>query len=436
MWIVLFLFAKTLLEHWHWLPSYENGGVDAYLRLQSPILSQDVKMVVIGDADKARLYDKDDYISPAGLTRLLDAISQGKPRVIGVVLNTSAPKFHTIQPSKEWPPVVWTRTAANAPDHNNAWRAAWHVFNPFSKEEDTFMPGGVLGRNDPSLLSGLDILPIDTDGIHRRYKRWFAVDTPTKTEASFPWAVVSAFRKHKDYQQTEHVQKGETASAKPRDAELTLTVRFSKASDEPIPHQKRSINFFQTISVQEALELGKKWRQNPAPPSNGVFYDKIVLLGRGDELATRYPTPTGQVSSMELSALCVEAEIRQGISRFPNQWWTLLVQGVLALLLTFVKPITENKLKQIALISVPLLAALLLSTFLFHTPILWIYFLPVLLAGFIERLHEQASELYKSTSERKNHEVRFIRRVAEIAMARFRQRRSKASEQQRENPDK
>lgn len=137
---------------------------DAEMRLSRPPAESLVTIVSIRDDEYRRrdLFDSTSPLSRAILWKLIDCISRGKPAVIGVDIDTSAPQFRDeFTPKEDWPPIVWERELRRLPEN-----ASTNELEP----EDVL--GGNQNLNYSKNTLGLPLLIDDgDDGVTRRYRR-------------------------------------------------------------------------------------------------------------------------------------------------------------------------------------------------------------------------------------------------------------------------
>lgn len=89
----------------------ETYTLDTQMRLQETPHDSDVAMVLINDDDYGKIFQGKSPLDPANLQKLINTIARGRPRVIGVDIDTAGPEFRALQHPPEWPPIVWARNA-------------------------------------------------------------------------------------------------------------------------------------------------------------------------------------------------------------------------------------------------------------------------------------------------------------------------------------
>lgn len=385
--IVIFVLLTFLLEYGGWLRSFETAALDTFVLLRKPLDDRHVVIVGITNDDYRKAFGGKSPLDPARLKEVIDAIAKGNPAVIGVDLDTSSETFRDLQPPPA-PVVVWARGAERAAlrqheggggvegkDVAEVGEGLLHRFLPlvFRPEEERFSVSEVLGRGGNALRSGLALVPRDSDGAIRRYRRSFKTWEPDAPSMdSFSWAVVKEYRR----------SKGRAPEPSEESGEVWV---MSYAVNEYA---------FKPISVKEVLDLhqGAGWQGERGP-----LKDKVVLLG-GVYPASRdlHYTPAGRRYGVELMAYAVESDL-QGRSVRPPSKYTVGLGGLLvgfALVLVHARFGERRKHLRYTLVAVPLLA-LLTSLFVFSSLALWAVFLPTLLAVLFQQLYDDVQQYRK-----------------------------------------
>lgn len=264
----------------------EPGFSRLEVYFEEPNEENKVALIDITAEDYQTIFHGQSPLDPSQLSLLISAISTGRPSVIGIDIDTSAPQFKRLEVQEWWPPVVWQREVEGDPNDGAAGLALLNV----------------LGGQDPALNanSGLALL-IDTgdDNVTRQYQRM--IETKEGRVASLPWAVVSK-------------SGAEQAKQLPASTE-PLVIRYT---------DERAAGGRYRLTAGRVLELyrEKGWKEN------GPLRDKIVLLGGSYLVQDRHETPLGQMSGLEVMAHVIETDLHGGGHRPP---------GLLALtvLLTF-----------------------------------------------------------------------------------------------------
>jgi hypothetical protein len=243
-------------------------------RLEPSKGTSDVALVVIDDEDYQKLFQSQSPLAPETLQYLINAIALGRPKVIGVDIDTSDLQFKSLEIPEWWPPLVWQRSVQDYPGSNIQTEKPQAV--------------NILGGRDPSLNanSGLALL-IDTEGnVTRRYQR--EIDTTSGILPSFPWAIISKFNSIK------------TKNLRPSTEELVI--RYSGGA-----------NRFR-FSASRLLELYKGGGWTGHSPIEG----RIVLLGGSYGVGDRHETPLGTMTGVEVLSNVIETELSGGGHHPPN----------------------------------------------------------------------------------------------------------------------
>ena len=148
----------------------ETPILDALMHLREPPGSSEVVIVRITDADYRTIFNGKSPLDPAALQKIITAIARGKPKVIGVDINTAPPQFQSIEPEPAGTRVIWAREAN------------------YSNRDKKFYLADVLGGKTPAPESGLVLLKLDKDGVIRRYTRMY--DTNLGDFSSLSWALI------------------------------------------------------------------------------------------------------------------------------------------------------------------------------------------------------------------------------------------------------
>jgi CHASE2 domain-containing sensor protein len=317
------------------------------VRLQSSQLESDVVIVRIDDDDYATLFHEKSPLDHTALTKLIDAIALGKPKVIGVDIDTSTPEFRDFHPLPGWPPIVWARNGS------------------FSNREGKFHATKILGGQEPPATSGLVVLRLDADTAIRRYTRM--CETEHGPVPSFAWAVAKQFS-GKDGAQSV--------------GEEELFIKF--AGDREGSHRQHF-----TAAQVMSLSDGLGWQ------TDSPVKDKIVLLGGAYSASDEHETPLGWMLGVEVLAYAIETELHGGGMR-PASSITITVLGgfVGLVLLLLYQHFTPTKA---LLLSFPtiLFLGIVCSLVTFRTIAFWAYFVPIPLAVLVQEGYVQAKDYRK-----------------------------------------
>ncbi len=325
----------------------ETYALDTQVRLQGAAPDSDVAIVLIDDEDYAQLFHRKSPLDHAVLLKLINAIAAGKPKVIGIDIDTSAPEFQELHLPLERPVLVWARGGM------------------FSQVDDEYHLSEYLGGQQTNGPSGLVVLRLDADGAIRRYPR--ICETNLGPQPSFPWAVAREF---------------DPAVAGRPQSPTDLFIKF--AGDR---HGSHRVHF--TASRILSLADGPGW-QTTSP-----IKDKVVLLGGAYAAEDEHDTPLGWMLGVEVLAYATETELGGGGLRPPSSILVTALGGLVgvALLLVF-QHFKPTKAWLISLAVMPLMG-MLSSMLIFRTLAFWSYFLPIPLAVLAQEVYGQAKDYRK-----------------------------------------
>lgn len=322
-----------------------NATLDAFLVLRQPRPASAVLLVDITDEDYETIFHGRSPLAVEALEKLIAATARGRPRLIVVDIDTSAPDFAGLDLPPGGPPVVWAREA-----------------RPPEKKGGRFEPLPVLGGRTPAPSSGIAMLPLDSDGVIRRYQRWF--ETADGPLPSLPWKAVQVLQETGRGLQTVDEEHGR----------LVLNFLGDRSTIPRVP-------------ARDVLELaqGEGW---PTGPLQG----RVVVVG-GTYRAGRDErvTPRGPMAGLELMAMALESELRDDFIRPANHVLMTLIEvlaGVLLVVIYHYLPL--GRALALSLFAVPGLS--LLASFLaFSTLAYWADAVPVFAAAMIHQLYDHAA---------------------------------------------
>src|ERR1700674_5366713 len=306
--LTVFLFSRVGMLH-----KLQTFVIDTGMRLNNPPQESDVVIIDITDEDYNKIFQGRRPLDPITLQSLIQSLAIGKPKVIGVDIDTSSLQFRSLKIDDHWPPVVWEREPKTPPESIN----------------ERLEPLDVLGGQDPSLNSnsGLPVLIEDSeDKVTRRYRR--LVNTTLGPLPSFTWSIITKAGNEKTL----------TLSASPDD---DFFIRYS-----PDPSGVHRI----TTTASQILDLTK----NDTLARDNILRDKVVLLGGTYLGQDRHDTPLGTLNGVEILAQVVETELQGGGDRSPTKLMMFLMEvfeGILLVILfelfhqyRFVKALAINLL--------------------------------------------------------------------------------------------
>jgi CHASE2 domain-containing sensor protein len=325
------------------------------MRLQPSPTSSDVAIVNITQDDYKRVFHGNSPLDPSELTRLIGAIASGKPKVIGINVDTSSPVFRDkVRTQQGWPTIVWARDA------------------DLDTVTGKLEPKDVLGGITPRPTFGLAVLKPEVTGEIRHYRR--ILETTEGRQPSFAWAVITETKGNKTAQ----------AIASTDDLLINYT------GDAMGSHRMN-------LPASQVLDLsdGPDWADSG--PLNG----KIVLLGGSYHPVNAPPdthtTPLGQLLGVDVHAQVIETELRGGGLK-PASRFAIILLGLfegIALLLLFER-LSLRKAIVCSIVFTPALA-LACSFASFRSFAMWWYFSPILIATLIQQIYEHSIRDYRKS---------------------------------------
>jgi CHASE2 domain-containing sensor protein len=245
----------------------DQAAIDLESRWRRPSTDSPIVVVHITDDDYETLFGSTSPLSPSRVGEILDAITVGKPRLIGVDLDTSHHDYATLE-SDHWPSIVWMQDLIA--DRGEARPGAVKGLDAAA------FRGRPLSTNSATRVdtAGLAIVAPDTDGLIRRYQRCWK--TRDGSFPSFVWAISEP--QHADVE----------CASQPRPRRHVIEYgRFTRWS----------------FSVGQILE-------QPHAAREQWLKDRIVLLG-GAYAAARdvHATPLGQMFGIDILAAAIETEL-------------------------------------------------------------------------------------------------------------------------------
>lgn len=370
-WIVALILATWLLyEHVSLVRRQEALARDLQTRVRAAVggdrRNGGVAVVRITDADYAGLFGAQSPLDPAALQRLLAAVLQGRPRLVGVDIDTSDPAFRGLEVPPAWAGrIVWARGAVAL--CGCASGGGCGVSIPVSQphrfrycapgENGTLAPLDFLGGRNTGAW-GLASLRSDEDGSVRRF--WRAVAMLRDTYPTF--AHVLARRA------------GAPPAAEPDHA------RF-------IQYQPLG-----STTIFTASQVMAWARENP---NYDALRDRIVIVG-GSYWSARdvYPTPLGPMPGVDIHANVVESELGGRAPPEASGVWVLgaLVVSSLGLLWIFHKRPFGRALRRALLLWIPFTATLaswLVTGSWFG---LWPFLVPIQVLIVLHQVTEQVND--------------------------------------------
>lgn len=364
--IFIFIVLTIYLEHNGWFKSFETGLLDNWLRFklnwtsETSGQSSDIIIIAITDEDytNKELFEGKSPLKQEKVQELIEAIITGKPKAIGVDIDTSSWQQSQMIQLPESPPIVWQRDA--------------------EQDEDVYIPLEVLGgiKPEPSHW-GIAWMPVDPDKIIRRYRRLY--NTYKGFAPSFPLAVARV---------AGNVPVNENELSAIKETEWSLD--FLGPPDR-----------FVCISASEILKAysdmkARKGQDRSSPNKLDKLNNRIVLIGGFYEAGRDiHDTPLGQWAGVELMAQAIETEMKRG-HPLPNELWVILLGIAGSFGLVFLDHRVGWKWGlPISLLAIVVLAPLF-SYLTTSTPAHWVYFIPIMAAVLMRELYEYFKEYWKT----------------------------------------
>ena len=323
----------------------ETYALDTQVRLQGAERDSNVAVVLIDDNDYGSLFEGKSPLSHIALEKVINAIAAGKPRVIGVDVDTSSPQFKELKLPAGGPVIVWAQTGS------------------FSHRDDKYHLASLLGGQPVNTKSGIVVMRLDSDGAIRRYPR--VCETNKGPQPSFPWVVASEF--------------DPGGAGKHSFSEDNLFIKF--AGDNTGSHR---LHF--TASRVLSLADGPGW-QNDSP-----IKDKIVLLGGAYGSEDEHDTPLGWMLGVEVLAYAVDTELLGGGTKPASAILVTVLGGFVGLLLLLsFQHFRPAKAILISLLIVPILGVLS-SLLAFRSMAFWAYFVPIPFAVLTQEIYHHAKD--------------------------------------------
>ena len=350
------ILALLLLTRTSLFREFEAAARDAQARLLPPRESDRIVIVEIDDDDYRALFRSVSPLAPDVVRQVLRAIQAGRPRAIGIDLDTSHPIYRDVVFSADDGPVVWARDAVACVESQTQ-AATAPSCNP-----GELTPQDYLGGQEGEPF-GLVAFEPDHGGTIRRYQR--AIETTRGPMPSFPAAVA-------------RVMAGPNLKTDEPDTRL-LSMEYRRGG--PLRVASRTI-------LEWAAEPTSDYR------THGPLRDRIVLLG-GHYRAARdeHPTPLGPMSGVEILAQALETELDGHGRPAPSPAVLLILQSLAVLfLVTLFVRFSFPRAFLLSVMALPPLA--LLGGWMVTGVALtgFAYFLPLLIVMLIHILYEKVIE--------------------------------------------
>lgn len=367
--VILAIAAATFfLGHGGWLRGFETGALDTMLRLKTPRRVPEIVIVGITEKDYREIFHARSPLALEPLQRVIAAIAAGKPKVIAIDLDTSSAEFASLVVGSS-ASIVWAQDAIRAEDGG------------------VFEPVPVLGGREPAPVTGLALLPLDADGLVRRYRSSF--ETASGPKPALPEAVIRVWRRAPAGTPAHHEASRGEAHHEPEAHEAAAEHHEGGA------HHDLFLNFagdrfsFPRMTASDLLQAsaGAAWSES------GPLAGKIVVLG-GLYRAARdeYPTPLGSMAGSEVMAHAIASELRGAGVRHASEVLMVILEILGGIALVVIHHRLEMRTAMfVTLLAIPVFA--LVSSFLaFSSLALWANFVPLLLGVLIHQLYDHAKE--------------------------------------------
>jgi CHASE2 domain-containing sensor protein len=359
VWGARWFFVASLLLGYlfhHSSPGHLLDGLalDSLLLLHAPRPVEDVVVVAIDDTDYEQLFADRSPLDVGQLEALLSAVARGRPRVIGVDLDTSASEFASLGSLArdiDGIPVVWATDAIPDADGDHG--------------HPRFAPVGLLGRpvHDGD-RAGVALVPLDADGVVRRYRRCF-----TLAHHGEPGALPSV---------------GHALAAAPATATCTAE------EDEPLVFNFAGDRYrIPTIPARHVLTMA----ESAGFAEDGVLRDKVVVVGGTWRVARdSYVTPVGLVPGVEVVAQAAATELHGGGVRPIDAWLAFVADVLLGLGLLWIGYRLSFRRALLAGLLLLLAGPIAISLLFFSAFSHWFSFVPLLIGLYAHFLFEHGRE--------------------------------------------
>jgi CHASE2 domain-containing sensor protein len=339
-----------LCNHSGWLDRFETAGLDAFNLLQTSRDPNHVTIVGVDDDDYRSIFGNKSPLDADKLMELIASVAAGKPSLIGVDFDTSSTNQSYVIPP-DWPPLIWAQDAIEI--------------------EGKLQPLPPLGGGPIRLGDdvGIAVLPLDPDGIVRRYRRYFDLGAERKSQ-SFPRAVVRAYCKLA----SSECPALASESSEHRSNDLLLNFSGERFNFSP-------------VSARHILSVADE----PAWRENGPIRNRIVLIG-GVYRAGRdaQVTPVGRMSGVQLMAQAIESELSGGGVRAVNEILAIVLEVLSGAVVVWIGYRFELGTAVVLIfLAIPLLS--LCSSFLaFSSFSRWFNFAPLVVSVLVHELYHHA----------------------------------------------
>lgn len=235
-----------------------------------PPKDKQVVIVAINEEDYRNLFTSTSPLSPAKVTEIIDAISKGEPKVLGVDILTSDEAHKQYVPKESTFPIVWVEDSVKSEDNR---------IESYKKP--------LAGQDLPEKMNytASPDFPVDSDGVIRLYQR--AIDTRGIEEERHPTLAWKLY------------ELAEPAEAKVKiENDKKYYIRFAG---------KKQQNERTVITASQVLDMSQKGNIEELKK---YLKDKIVLLGgMHPDSRDKITVPFGEIYGVEMHSTIVETEL-------------------------------------------------------------------------------------------------------------------------------
>lgn len=350
--LVTFISSRTGL-----INELQMISLDTRMRLDTPAEESDVVIVDITQQDFEQIFaGQTRPLNPDALRRVIAAIAEGQPCVVGVDIDTSFSQFKKFKISENMSNVVWARETAEIPE----------------SIDEKAVPLDVLGGQNPEYnkKSGIPFLIDDAKKVPRFYTR--LIKTTDGNLPSFAWAV---------FKEGKNRNCGGLNFPDLEETDDQFIISYSRGNKGA---GRTKISASNILKFSENTD----WREN------NLIKNKIVLLGGTYLNEDKSTTPLGEMSGVEITANVIESDLRGGVKP-PNFFSMALLQIfdgglVIALFQIF-------SWRKAFLFSLPfiLLLSLACSFFTYYSFSYWLVFAPVMIGVVLTELFDKVKDYFK-----------------------------------------
>ena len=264
----------------------------------------EVVIIQITREDYREIFGGQSPLAPNKLGELIRAVAFGRPRVIGVDIDTAEDEFLGFEQKLRGP--IENDSGKEKAQFLSTVPIAWARRAAYSSENKRYFTEYVLGELTPKSQWGLAVLMEDSGDVVRRYSRFVRsdLDQDTGLTATFPVSILTSDSR---------------VSARMLESDEPRLIRYRIGS--PV----RRISAGQVLAVYGGAGW---WRDGP-------LRGKIVIIGGDYDTKDEHQTPLGALNGAELVARIIETELLGG-GRVPsNPAVAYVVAAIAAILLHY-----------------------------------------------------------------------------------------------------